>query len=68
MKAHQHYEILMQWIAGADIEFQSPTTDEWCPVPNVNELGQDDNYRKPNPLHPAYDYFTNWRVKWTSTP
>lgn len=62
MVPHRHAAILIQWINGANIEYQSPTTDEWLPVPNVNELDVDRNYLKPNPLHPAFDYFPNWRL------
>jgi hypothetical protein len=63
MKAHKHAEILIKWINGADIQYQSPTTDKWLDVPNVNNLDEGDNYLRPNPLHPEYDYFENWRVK-----
>jgi hypothetical protein len=63
MKAHKHAEILIKWINGADIQVQSPTTDKWSDVPNVNNLDEGNNYLCPNPLHPDYDYFENWRVK-----
>lgn len=60
---HKHADIIIAWVNGATIEYQSPTTDEWFEVPNVNDLDQDRNYLEPNPLHPEYDYNTTWRIK-----
>jgi len=58
---HKHASILHAWIDGADIQFQSPTTDEWLDVPDVNDLA--DGYLEPHPLHPDYDHFVSWRIK-----
>jgi hypothetical protein len=60
---HKHAEIICAWVNGATIQYQSPTTDEWFDVANVNTLDDNDNYLEPNPLHPDYDYFKNWRIK-----
>lgn len=60
---HKNAEIAIAWINGASIQYQSPTTDEWYDVVDVNKLEEDDNYLTPNPLHPDYDYFENWRIK-----
>ena len=58
---HKHAEIICMWVKGASIQGQSPSTDEWIDVPNVVDLqGQ---YLEPNPLHPEYSYWDNWRIK-----
>lgn len=62
-KPHKHYDIIHMWILGHDIQGQSPTTDEWIDVPNVNELGKNNNYLEPSPLHPEFDWWPNWRIK-----
>jgi hypothetical protein len=60
---HKHAEIVIAWANGATIQYQSPTTDKWYDVVNVNQLGEGDNYLEPNPLHPEYDWYDNWRIK-----
>lgn len=60
---HKHAEIIALWVQGLPIQYQSPTTDEWLDVPDVNTLGEGNNYLEPSPLHPEYDYYENWRVK-----
>lgn len=49
---HKNAEIAIAWINGAAIQYQSPTTDEWYDVVDVNKLEEGDNYLTPNPLHP----------------
>lgn len=60
---HRHAEIICQWVTGASIQGQSPTTDTWFDVPSAAYLGVGDNYRQPSPIHPDYDWWDNWRVK-----
>lgn len=60
---HKNSEILIKWISGASIQYKSPTTDAWLDVPDVDKLGEGDAYLEPNPLHPDYDHYENWRVK-----
>ncbi len=60
---HKHAKIIIAWVGGANIQYQSPTTDEWFDVCDVNKLDEGNNYLDPNPLHPDYDWFDNWRVK-----
>ena len=58
---HRHADIICAWVKGASIQGQSPSTDEWIDVPDVADLkGQ---YLEPNPLHPEYSYWDNWRIK-----
>jgi len=59
---HHHAEIICQWVNGAHIQGQSPTTDEWIDVPDVTDLANR-NYLEPSPIHPEYDWWPNWRVK-----
>jgi hypothetical protein len=56
MMKHKNAEIIIAWVNGADVCYQSPTTDQWFDVPNVNKLGQDRSYLDPSPIHPEYDY------------
>lgn len=58
---HKHAEIIKAWVDGAHIQGQSPTTDEWIDVADASTL--DENYLDPNPLHPSYDWWENWRIK-----
>lgn len=58
--AHKNAEIICAWVNGARIQYQSPTTDEWCDVPAAVDM--EDEYLKPNPIHPDYAWFPNWRV------
>lgn len=65
MTAHKNAQVATLWLQGHSIQYRSPTTDEWLDVPGVNDLKQDRNYLKPNPIHPEYDYMfeDNWRIK-----
>lgn len=60
---HKHAEIICAWVNGASIQGQSPNTDEWIDVPNVDKLSDDSNYLEPSPIHPEYDWWENWRVR-----
>ncbi|UOL48729.1 hypothetical protein [Pseudomonas phage Astolliot] len=57
---HKHAEIIKLWVDGAKIQGQSPSTDEWIDVPMVSDL--DVGYLDPSPIHPEYDWWSNWRV------
>lgn len=63
---HRDSEIIIAWANGYKIEHQSPTTFEWSDTPNICDLGIDDSYRNPHPLHPSYDL--EWRVKHEQEP
>lgn len=62
-KPHKNALIAVAWVMGATIQYQSPITDEWFDVPDVNKLDVDNDYLEPNPLHPSFDWFPNWRIK-----
>ena len=57
----KNIDIITAWANGNKIEYQSPTTDEWFDVPSIEDLAFDDNYRKPRPLHPSYNF--EYRIK-----
>lgn len=59
---HKNADIICAWVNGASIQYQSPTTDEWCDVPDADKLGEGSNYLEPSPIHPDYDYFI-WRIR-----
>lgn len=59
---HPNADVITAWVMGAELEVQSPTTDEWMPVPAATDLGQGRQFLEPHPLHPDYDYMT-YRVK-----
>lgn len=61
-RKHKNAEIITAWANGHAIQHQSPTTFEWYDTPSIDDLGIDDNYREPNPIHPDYSYM-DWRIK-----
>ena len=61
-RKHPHAQIICAWVNGARIQGQSPTTDEWIDVPDANTLSGG-AYLEPNPLHPEYCWWENWRIK-----
>jgi hypothetical protein len=63
VKSHKHAAIIIEWVMGKSIQGQSPSTDEWIDVPDVNDLDNGNNYLSPSPIHPSYDWWDNWRVK-----
>lgn len=60
---HVNADIIIAWVNGADIQGQSPSTDEWIDIPNVNSLGIGNNYLDVSPIHPDYAWWKNWRIK-----
>jgi hypothetical protein len=66
-KPHKHAEIIKKWVDGHHIQGQSPSTDKWIDVPDVNNLAHknnwEDNYLSVSPIHPEYDWWPNWRLK-----
>lgn len=65
MAAHHNAEIIIAWVNGAHIQGQSPSTDEWIDIADVDKLGFGDRYLEPSPIHPDYAYWPNWRIKGT---
>lgn len=60
-KPHKNAEVIIAWAKGFKIQYQSISTDMWYDTPSIEDLGKDDNYREPNPIHPDYAYM-EWRI------
>lgn len=58
-----HADIICDWVKGASIQGQSPSTDEWLDIYDFRDIGEGQNFLDVSPIHPEYAWWSNWRIK-----